>query len=142
LTLIVHAVATWFMTGLIWFVQVVHYPLFAAVGKEGFQAYEIAHSRLTTFVVAPVMLVELLSGIALLFDTGNAPRWAALVGLALLGAIWVSTALVQVPAHTALAAGFDGEVQRRLVATNWLRTAAWSLRAALLMWLLYRRPGV
>ena len=39
---IVHVLATWFMTGVIWFVQVVHYPLMARVGAEGFAAYERA----------------------------------------------------------------------------------------------------
>ena len=58
--LIAHAAATLYMTGLIWFVQVVHYPLMAAVGRDGFAAYESAHARLTTFVVAPGMLVEAL----------------------------------------------------------------------------------
>ena len=35
LLLLLHAAATLFMTGLIWFVQVVHYPLFARVGEDG-----------------------------------------------------------------------------------------------------------
>lgn len=128
------------MTGLIWFVQIVHYPLFAAVGREGFAAYEAAHSRLTTLVVAPVMLIELASGAALLV-TGGVPRLAAFAGLGLLGVIWVSTALLQIPSHAALSFGFSDEAYRRLVATNWLRTAAWSLRAALVFWLLWRRSG-
>lgn len=42
--LITHAAATLWMTGLIWFVQVVHYPLFALVGSTGFAAYESAHA--------------------------------------------------------------------------------------------------
>jgi hypothetical protein len=140
--LLVHAAATWFMTGLIWFVQVVHYPLFAAVGRDGFQDYEIAHSRLTTLVVAPVMLIELFSGAALVFQANVAPRMAALAGLGLIGVIWLSTALLQIPAHAALALGFQEEAYRRLVATNWLRTAAWTLRAALVAWLLLRRTGI
>ena len=48
---------TLFMVGVIWFVQVVHYPLFSRVGGEGFALYSKAHSRLTTYV-GPPMLVE------------------------------------------------------------------------------------
>ncbi len=33
--LYLHAAATIFMTGLIWFVQVVHYPLFSEVARLG-----------------------------------------------------------------------------------------------------------
>ncbi len=36
LLLLGHVGATLFMVGLIWFVQVVHYPLFGHVGGEGF----------------------------------------------------------------------------------------------------------
>ena len=43
-----HLAATAAMTGLIWFVQVVHYPLFAAVGADQFVAYEVAHQRRTS----------------------------------------------------------------------------------------------
>lgn len=42
-----HLFATAAMVGLIWFVQVVHYPLFASVGADGFTDYETAHRRRT-----------------------------------------------------------------------------------------------
>ncbi len=41
--LAVHLAATAAMTGLIWFVQVVHYPLFDLVGRAQFVGYEAAH---------------------------------------------------------------------------------------------------
>lgn len=44
--LYLHAGATLFMTGLIWFVQVVHYPLFLRVGEGNFQIP--LHRRLLT----------------------------------------------------------------------------------------------
>lgn len=120
-----HAAATLFMTGVIWFVQVVHYPLFGRVGEAGFAAYEREHARRTGWVVGPAMVLELLLALALAARGGG---WAW-VGLALLGVIWASTAFVQVPLHRHLAAGPDRVAQRRLVLTNWVRTAAWTLRA-------------
>ena len=41
--LLVHVVATLVMTGLIWFVQIVHYPLMAKVGRADFAEYERLH---------------------------------------------------------------------------------------------------
>jgi hypothetical protein len=122
-----HAGATLFMTGVIWFVQVVHYPLFARTGVVGFADYERDHARRTGWVVGPAMTLELLLALALAARGGMA-AWA---GLALLAVIWLSTALVQVPLHRRLQGGFDAAAHRRLVRTNWLRTAAWTLRAAL-----------
>ena len=133
---------TLFMVGVIWFVQVVHYPLFSRVGGEGFARYSEAHSRLTTYVVGPPMLAEAATALLLVFRRPvEIPLWAALVGLALIGMIWASTALLQVPRHTALGSGFDRAALSGLVLTNWLRTAAWSVRGALVLWMTARALG-
>ncbi len=127
------------VTGLIWFVQVSHYPLFAAVDAPSFPAYESRHRTLTTWVVAPLMLVEaattllLFRGVPTLLSLTEAA-----IGAALLLAIWISTAALQVPCHHRLSQGFDQLAWRRLVATNWIRTAAWTARAALLLAILGR----
>ena len=135
--LLVHATATWFMTGLIWFVQVVHYPLFAGVGEERFARYEADHTERTGWVVGPPMVVELGAGLALLrWRPETIPAWAAWLGLALLGCIWLSTALQQIPEHRRLLSGFDRGAQRRLVRSNWVRTVAWTARGLLALWFL------
>ncbi|HMN96550.1 MAG TPA: hypothetical protein PKC43_09235 [Phycisphaerales bacterium] len=134
--LIVHLMATAFMTGVIWFVQIVHYPLFARVGAEGFPAYEAAHQRLTTFVVGPAMLVEALCAAALVAAApAGVPRWMAWAGLAMVAALWLSTAALQVPAHARLSGGFDAAALAALVGSNWVRTALWSARAVLAGWM-------
>lgn len=136
--LVAHAAATWAMTGLIWFVQIVHYPLFANVGRQEFTAYEAAHARLTTWVVAPLMLAELIAALSIVLSAPqpipSRERW---LGLAMVGALWLSTAAVQVPLHNRLAAGFDAGAWAALVRSNWIRTLVWSVRALLAArWLL------
>ncbi|MEM1060732.1 MAG: hypothetical protein AAGJ97_00240, partial [Planctomycetota bacterium] len=58
----------------------------------------------------------------------TAVRWT---GLALVGSIWLSTFLVQVPLHARLERGFDETAHRRLVGSNVWRTAAWTFRGLL-----------
>ena len=58
--------STLFMTGLIWFVQIVHYPLMGTVPQGEFRRYALAHQRQTTWVVAPLMLTEAVSGFLLI----------------------------------------------------------------------------
>lgn len=137
--LVANVAAAWFLAGLIWVVQVVHYPLFARVGAEGFTAYESAHARLITLVVGPAMMVELAAALALVaIRPRGVPAWAAWTCLALLAATWLSTAAIQVPLHATLARGFDPEAHARLVASNWARTACWSARALILGWCAWR----
>ena len=121
-----HLIATVFMAGLITFVQVVHYPLMAKVGDHTWVAYEQAHTVRTGWVVIPPMLAELGSAVWIFASAnGDQVQGLALAGLVLLALIWISTAVFQAPAHGRLVLGFDGEVHRRLVRSNWIRTAAW-----------------
>ncbi len=139
--LLIHAGATLAMVGLIWFVQVVHYPLFELASERRFDRFSAEHRRRTLWVVGPLMLAEAGSAVALLAvpPPGAAPAllWS---GAVLLAAIWLSTALVQVPLHRRLAATRDLAAARRLAASNWLRTAAWTARGALALALLSGTP--
>ncbi|MCW5756188.1 MAG: hypothetical protein KIT54_03030 [Phycisphaeraceae bacterium] len=131
--LLAHAAATWFMVGLIWFVQVVHYPLFAGVGEHGWPAYGRRHQVLTTLVVGPAMLVEVATCILLLILM---PGVLPAAGALLLGLVWASTFFVQVPLHRRLERGLDAALVQKLVATNWVRTALWSARGVVALILL------
>jgi hypothetical protein len=127
--------STLLMAGVIWIVQVVHYPLFARVGASGFAAYEAEHASRITYVVGPLMVVELATSVLLLWARpARMPVAAVLLGIALVATVWVSTFLVQVPLHATLSRGFDGKAHATLVVTNWVRTAAWTARGALVIW--------
>jgi hypothetical protein len=128
--LAIHAGCALFMAGLIWFVQVVHYPLFDQVGKAEFTAYEQQHVRRTGWVVIGPMLLEAGLATVLAWSPGG---WQAWCGLALLAIVWLSTFLSQVPNHGILEQRFDQNAHRRLVFGNWLRTAGWTLRGVLAM---------
>lgn len=136
-TLILHVAATLSMVGLIWFVQVVHYPLFSQVGREGFRRYEMDHQRLTAYVVAPLMLTEMASALMLLWYPPLAIAGTAVwVGFLLLTAIWLMTYAIQVPQHASLVLRYDSDTHRRLVRGNWYRTAAWTARGLLVLWMI------
>ena len=125
-----HLFATFSMTGIIWFVQIVHYPMLARLPHENFAALEHEHCDRTGFVVAPPMLVEAFTLVWLLFRGFHSPLF--LLTAALLGVVWLSTFTLLVPAHNALLAGWSESAHRRLVLTNWIRTTAWTLRAVIL----------
>ncbi|MEM7249453.1 MAG: hypothetical protein AAF533_29355 [Acidobacteriota bacterium] len=121
-----HLATTLAACGLIWFVQVVHYPLFAKVPVDGFAAFHARHVQRTGWIVIPLMLLEAGAALGLLWldDRVLLTR----VGFALLAVAWLSTALLQVPCHERLRQGFDASVVQRLVGTNWIRTVAWTAR--------------
>ena len=134
---VINLVSTLFMAGVIWFVQIVHYPLFKRASRRLFCDYITGHSRRTGLLVIPAMLAELISAILLLNQT---PTFMTLeqaqIGIVLLVGVWLSTFLVQVPLHRKLRDGYNATAVRALVLTNWIRTILWTARAALLVWVL------
>lgn len=129
---------TLMMSGLIWMVQLVHYPLMAYVNHAEFTAYSLRHTASITWLVGPLMLAEAVTALVFLYTAkkhlGFSDMWAWL-GLGLLLIIWASTAFLQVPCHEVLTQRFDAGVLERLVASNWVRTVAWSLRSCILLYL-------
>ncbi len=126
--------STLFMTGLIWFVHVVHYPLFARVEAGAFARYHADHTRTTTYVVLIPMVLELVTSAYLIAGrpegTGPGLAW---LGLALVLISWAATFFLSVPSHDRLALGFDAGVHRSLVRTNAVRLASWTAHSAILL---------
>ncbi len=129
-----------YLTGVIWVVQLVVYPALALVGKPEFGRYHAAHTQGMGWVVGAPMVLEL--ALAGWLAWAAYPTWgagSALGQLALVGVVWAVTFFLSVPFHNRLAAsGYDYIVIDGLTRTNWLRTLAWTARAALLGWLLWR----
>ena len=136
--LLAHAVVTILMTGIVVFVAVVHYPLFAVVGSAEFPEYEARHLRRTTLVVLPLMLAELALAL-LLFASAHVPRALASPGLGLLLLIWATTLLASVPVHAQLQLRRSAGLLQRQIRWHWLRTTFWCARAALAIELVAHR---
>lgn len=130
----IHVMATWYMVGVIWFVQGVHYPLMKQVGSENYAIYQAAHMRRTAWVVGPGMMVEGATGVWLLYVETSTMLW---IGMGLLAVIWLSSVLLQVPKHNQLLQQFDEKHHRILVQTNWIRTVAWTMRGVLGFWMVW-----
>ncbi len=132
---VVHVFGTVYMTGLIWVIQGVHYPLMNRIRSEDYVEFQAQHMLRITWVVGPAMLAEAVTALLLVRFAPDFLTWpAALLNLALLSVIWLSTAVYQVPSHRRLAQGFDAVAHRRLVQTNWIRTVAWTIRSGLLLY--------
>lgn len=125
--LLTHLAVTLFLTGVIWMVQIVHYPLFGLVGAGSFAGYEAAHSTRMGALLALPWALQGATGLALLaFRPSAIPLWLVLADLGMAGVTVAVTLFISVPQHELLAAGFDPAAHRSLVTTNWLRTLAWT----------------
>lgn len=130
LTFIAHCFSSFAMFGVIWIVQLVHYPIFKYIDERSFKDFEQIHINRISFVVVPLMLLELLSGFYLYFMTKENIYFTNLL---LMGGIWLVTLFYSIPAHKKLMSSKSIPAIDRLVRTNWARTSLWSVRAFLLI---------
>jgi hypothetical protein len=128
-----------FLTGLIWFVQVVHYPIFRKVPASHFVAFEQTHMYTTGQVVIGPMLAELLLSIALVLKRLPMSAQALnYISFACVIVIWAVTFFISSPIHMQLSnAGTDEALINKLVVTNWIRTISWSVRTCSLAYIAY-----
>lgn len=130
--LLVNLLSTWTMVGVIWFVQVVHYPLLSVVPTESASSVAVEHQKRTGWVVMIPMTLEGVTTLMLLAMIPVGVAWFVpwIAGIPLAVALG-ATVLLSVPRHARMANNPDPTVGQELVSTNWVRTIAWSVRGAI-----------
>ena len=118
------------LVGLIWVIQVVVYPQFLRIGEREFAWFHFGHCWRIGSIIAPLLVLELITAVALLYQGHREPAFVA--SASLIPVNWLSTAIFQAPSHLRLMGGFDAAVIRRLIRSNWLRTITWTARGLLL----------
>ena len=136
LVLIAHLIFSAIMTGVIWVIQIVHYPSFHFIEKELYTAFQKFHMNKISIIVIPVMLAELITGIMLLFDKSS-KSFFLITSLIILILIWAITGVFFSKVHSKLIFGYQELVVNQLVVMNWIRTFLWTLRLFFLLCFVY-----
>lgn len=122
---IAHLAATWFMVGLIWVIQVVHYPLWVHVADGQGTVFHQRHARRIGSLVMSVGVIEMMACVLML---ALRPGALTLMGALLLLLIWTITFFVQMPLHRRFSQAWNAGLIAPLVRGNWPRTILWSVR--------------
>jgi hypothetical protein len=117
------------LAAVLWTVQLVIYPAFRWIDPSRFTRWHRGYTPAITVIVAPLILGQLavvLAGVV----AGPPPHspWL-LVELVACAVAWVVTFAVSVPIHRQLQDRHLPDQIDRLIRTNWIRTAAWTLAA-------------
>ena len=120
---------SYYMTGVIWLIQLITYPALTFVENGSFINVHKQHSNRMSILVGPIMIVELMS--ALYLAQSFEEFWLLNVFMVL--SIWCFTFLVSVPIHNQLQNGKNAASIRKLVHTNWPRTILWTLKSVFVL---------
>lgn len=122
------------MAGVIWVIQLLHYPYFHHLHRQDFPRLMQKHRHRISFIVIPVMLMELLTGAWLMYYSTSLKSFFV-IGFLMIAAIWLSTFWFQVRAHNHIAEGYNSSAVNKLIGTNWIRTILWTTRLLLLFFI-------
>ena len=134
IVILLNLITAWALAGLIWTIQLVHYPSFHLIDPARFEEFCSFHQRRITYIVAPLMLTELWVSVLLIL---RGLDFYTLSNFLIVGLLWICTVFLSMPLHKKLDSGFSIEVIHQLVATNWPRTFLWTVRgvlAVLIIW--------
>lgn len=115
-----------YMCGVIWVIQLIHYPSFTHIAPQQFLQFHAQHTMTMGYIVGPMMVIELTTGLWLLMNKADI---FSVTHFALVIVLWALTFFVSVPLHNKLTQGYDPLVINRLINTNWPRTIIWTAKA-------------
>ena len=128
----VHFLSTSLMVGIIWVIQLLHYPTFHFIKESDYVEFQHFHMQRISFIVVPAMILELLSAFMLVYYIrSNLLNF----GLIILLVIWLITFVFFTKLHQSLLEGYDKIIVDKLVQINWSRTVLWSLRLIILIYI-------
>lgn len=119
----------------------VNYPTWKLIGPNEFLTYHHAISPLIIgYLVAPMVLGTLLTGLLLWFRPRPIPAWALWAALGLQVFVWISTVTIQIPIQIELiSTGLSIPAIDTLLVTNfWLRRIPYMITAGLFFWMMSR----
>ena len=128
--LIIHLIATSVMVGVIWTIQLVHYPSFHFIELNQYTTFQRFHMSRISYVVIPAMLTELFTLILIIISMDQVDPIILSSALFLI-VIWLMTAVFFSGVHQKLTLGYDQAIVEKLVKLNWGRTLLWTLRLLL-----------
>ena len=128
----VHFLSTSLMVGIIWVIQLLHYPAFNFIKESDYVEFQHFHMQRISFIVVPVMILELFSAFMLVYYLRSN---LLILCLIILLFIWLITFVFFTKLHQSLLDGYDKKIIDKLVKINWSRTVLWSLRLIILIYI-------
>ena len=118
------------MVGVSLITHFVTYPSFKLIKSGLFTEFHKSYTNKMLFIVAPVMILELISSLFLvIFDVSdNNTEIGLLISLLL---IWFLTFFIIVPIHNKLTVNYNKDLNQKLIKYNGLRTIFWIIKLTL-----------
>ena len=125
-----------YLVSLVFMTQFITYPTFLHIDKDKFSEYYRKYVNNISFIVAPVMLIELLTLSLIAYLSSE---FLIIKSLFLLLVIWLTTFFIMIPSHNRISKSFNIKEIKSLINYNWIRTILWSFKLLVIIFLYYEK---
>ncbi len=125
-----------YLVSLVFMTQFITYPTFLDIDKDKFSEYHQKYVNKISFIVAPVMLIELLTLFIIAYLSSD---FLIVKTLILLLVIWMTTFFIMIPSHNRISKSFNKKEIINLINYNWVRTILWSFKLLVIIFLYYEK---
>tara|TARA_B100000530_G_scaffold336575_1_gene291735 strand:+ start:4078 stop:4503 length:426 start_codon:yes stop_codon:yes gene_type:complete len=125
-----------YLLGVIIMTQFITYPTFLIIDKNSFNKYHRKYVNIISIIVAPAMVLEIISLIVLVYLSKD---FLLVKSLILLLCIWLTTFIIMVPSHNILSRKNDSKEIKKLININWVRTFLWSVKLIVMLFIYYEK---
>ena len=125
-----------YLVSLVFMTQFITYPTFLHIDKDKFSEYHRKYVNNISFIVAPVMLIELLTLSLIAYFSSE---FLIIKSLILLLVIWLTTFFIMIPSHNRISKSFNIKEIKSLINYNWIRTILWSFKLLVIIFLFYEK---
>ncbi len=132
----IHIVCNSYLVSLVFMTQFITYPTFLNIDKDKFSDYHRKYVNNISFIVAPVMFIELLTLILIAYFSKD---FLIIKSLILLLVIWLTTFFIMIPSHNRISKSFNIKEIKSLINYNWIRTILWTFKLLVIIFLYYEK---
>lgn len=125
-----------YLVSLVFMTQFITYPTLLNIDKDKFSDYHRKYVNNISFIVAPVMLIELLTLFLIAYFSKD---FLIIKCLILLLVIWLTTFFIMIPSHNRISKSFNIKEIKSLINYNWIRTILWSFKLLVIIFLYYEK---
>ena len=125
-----------YLVSLVFMTQFITYPTFLHIDKDKFSEYHRKYVNNISLIVAPVMLIELLTLSLIAYFSSE---FLIIKSLILLLVIWLTTFFIMIPSHNRISKSFNKKEIISLINYNWVRTILWSFKLLLIIFLYFEK---
>jgi len=125
-----------YLVSLVFMTQFITYPTFLNIDIDKFSDYHRKYVNNISFIVAPVMLIELLTLSLIAYFSSE---FLIIKSLILLLVIWLTTFFIMIPSHNRISKSYNKKEIISLINYNWVRTILWSFKLLLIIFLYFEK---